>query len=687
MSTCPTCGKRYSPGTRLCPDDGGVLEGAPPEEGRVGSVVAGKYRLDGFLSRGGMGTVYRATHVMLGKPCAVKLIRPDLVTSPELVRRFLREARAAAALAHPHIVVVFDLGEGLDGTLYIAMELVQGRSLNEVLRAEGPMAPARIVRLLRQVAGALALAHREHIVHRDLKPQNLMIARDSEGGEAIKLLDFGIAKTFGEHTELTATGLVLGTPQYMSPEQVSGGEVDHRTDLYALGVILYQMLAGEVPFHAPSTPALLMKHVNEPPEPPSRRRPDLRIPPALDAVALRCLEKDPARRFQSAEEFAAALERALWGAAEEGAMPLRRAEGVERVDGAAAALRTDADRAGDPTVPLARSGGSEPMVSAGARATAPPAEAMQPAAAAPAAGVRDTSHEARARETSRTEGSRGAEPAAGSAARPSSRARAVAPDAAASSARDAGPPARATTRLPHAAAGAAAMAIVVVGAWAVGLFGPRSGDSGHSSGTPAADAANPAGGVGGQTAAGAAGSAGSAPSGAPDVPAGARTGESGERGGAAGGAAGATPATQADASTEAAARARVAPPPALPPVWVQCAGAQEVCGPYLLAFELTFEDERLPAAPSADRAEVALAIRAAPAPDRQEDPAGLLWARAYAVSLEARAPRVGAAVPMPPARTLTFDAHFGRDAVMEVARTAARDAAARIREFWRARVR
>jgi serine/threonine protein kinase len=137
-----------------------------------------------------------------------------------------------------------------------------------------------------------------------------MVTRDNEGRETVKLLDFGIAKTFDENTELTATGLMLGTPQYMAPEQVMGGAIDHRTDLYALGVILYQMLIGEVPFTATSAPARLMKHVNDVPDPPSRRRPDLHIPAGLEAVALRCLEKDPARRFQSADEFAAALERA-----------------------------------------------------------------------------------------------------------------------------------------------------------------------------------------------------------------------------------------------------------------------------------------------------------------------------------------------------------------------------------------
>jgi hypothetical protein len=312
MTTCPKCGTRYGATQRLCPHDGTVLEpDESAEDKQVGKVLDGKYRLDSYLSRGGMGAVYRATHVMLGRPVAVKLINPDLVTSPDIVRRFQREARAVTHLTHPNIVAIYDLGQTEDGTLYIAMELVSGQSLSAMIKSTGPFPPDRIVRILGQVASALALAHRNHIVHRDLKPHNLMVSQDEEGLDVAKLLDFGIAKTFDidANTQLTTTGSVFGTPQYMSPEQASGLEVDARSDLYSLGIILYEMLSGEVPFSDPSMPAVLIKHISEAPVPPSQRRPGLQVSPALEAIALRCLEKDPAKRFQTAGEFGAELQR------------------------------------------------------------------------------------------------------------------------------------------------------------------------------------------------------------------------------------------------------------------------------------------------------------------------------------------------------------------------------------------
>ncbi len=313
MSTCPQCGATYPPQVSICAVDGMVLAHEPTTDPSVGSVMAGKYRIDGVIGRGGMGAVYRATHVMLNKTVAVKTIKPDLIGSPEMAHRFQREARAATSLEHPNIVAVYDLGQAEDGALYIAMEFVNGLNLKDAIRGSGPMPAARIARLLTQVASALARAHRSQIVHRDLKPQNLMIAVDASGQEHIKLLDFGIAKSLqeGTTTQLTASGYSLGTPHYMAPEQAVGEEVDGRADIYALGVILYEMLVGDVPFNAASAPAILVMHLKDAPEPPSRRRPDLAIPPALEVIALRCLEKDPAHRFQTAEEFSEALERAV----------------------------------------------------------------------------------------------------------------------------------------------------------------------------------------------------------------------------------------------------------------------------------------------------------------------------------------------------------------------------------------
>ncbi len=281
----------------------------PAKDARIGTLLAGKYQVEARIGRGGMGTIYRATHRMLGKPVAIKLINPDVGISSEMAARFEREARAASNLNHPNIAMVHDLGQLDDGTLYMVMEFIEGDTLKAVIGRDGPMPRARIVRLLGQIVSALAAAHRNGIVHRDLKPQNIMVTRDAEGHEVAKLLDFGIAKTMDDAaTQLTATGLSLGTPQYMAPEQANGGQVDGRSDIYALGVILYEMLIGEVPFEATSTPAVLVKHLTELPAPPSKRRPDLHLPAELEAIALRCLEKDPANRFQSAEDLQAALD-------------------------------------------------------------------------------------------------------------------------------------------------------------------------------------------------------------------------------------------------------------------------------------------------------------------------------------------------------------------------------------------
>ena len=315
MARCPKCGTRYPSTVRICAHDGTVLNDEPANDPNVGKLLDGKYRLDSYLSHGGMGSVYKATHVMLDKIVVVKLIKPELVTSAEIVRRFQREARAASNLSHPNIVAVYDLGQTEDGTLYIAMEFIDGPSLKDVIRKTGPLPVARINTILRQVAAALAEAHGHHIIHRDLKPHNVMLAKGPGGQEVAKLLDFGIAKTFEEGTQLTQTGFAIGTPQYMAPEQAAGKEVTAQSDLYSLGAMLYEMLIGEVPFDASTTAAILIKQLTEEPQPPSRRKPELKVSPVLEAIAMRCLDKDPAKRFASAEAFAAALTQADAGTA------------------------------------------------------------------------------------------------------------------------------------------------------------------------------------------------------------------------------------------------------------------------------------------------------------------------------------------------------------------------------------
>ncbi len=362
MPVCATCGTQYGATIRICVRDGTPLVAGRVDDPYLGKLLDDKYLIESFISSGGLGSVYRAQHVMLGKTVAVKVIRSELVTSHEVVARFQREARAASNLDHPNIVSVYDLGQAADGTLYIAMEFIDGPSLRDALRRDGPMAPGRATAILRQVASALSAAHRRQIVHRDLKSHNLMLASDDTGGEVVKLVDFGIAKTFDEAaTQWTQAGYMLGTPHYMSPEQAAGKPVDHRADLYSLGVILYEMLTGAVPFGDESLTSVLVKLATEIPEKPSARRPDIAVPPALEAVAMRCLEKDPGARFQSADEFASALERA--------------------------AVDTGTHPAGPPPIPAATL--LRPIAPAPRSAPAVPAAAAAPPAARPAAAPDD----------------------------------------------------------------------------------------------------------------------------------------------------------------------------------------------------------------------------------------------------------------------------------------------------------
>ena len=283
-----------------------VPKSSEPRDPFIGITLAGKYRVDDYLKKGGMGTVYLGTHLMLNKKVAIKLIKPELVTSRDIVERFQREAIAASRLDHPNIVTIYDLGQADDGTLYIAMELVAGRSLKDLIVSEGPLDMSRAIELVTKICSALTVAHNADVIHRDLKPQNIMVYETTNGSEVPKLLDFGIAKTFEtDGPALTSTGMVLGTPQYMSPEQAKGLPVDKRSDLYALGIILYEMLTGKVPFNDTSVPAVLVKHLNEQPVPPSQIRADLKN--GAEAVVLRCLEKEPDARYQDAESLAQAL--------------------------------------------------------------------------------------------------------------------------------------------------------------------------------------------------------------------------------------------------------------------------------------------------------------------------------------------------------------------------------------------
>src|SRR5215218_3046667 len=265
------------------------------------TIVDGRYRAQKRLGVGGMAEVWCAEDEVLGRRVALKLLGGRFTEDPEFRERFRREAQAAAGLTHPNIVGIFDRAEW-DGTPYIAMELVDGRTLKELVTERGPLEPGVAVNLTEQILRALGYAHRRGIVHRDVKPQNVIL--DGEG--QAKVADFGIARA--GHSEMTETGAIVGTVQYLSPEQAHGHPVDRRTDLYSAGIVLYELLTGHVPFDGEAPVSIALKHVNERPVPPGQLRPG--IPPALEAVVLRALEKDPNLRYQSAEEFIAALEQA-----------------------------------------------------------------------------------------------------------------------------------------------------------------------------------------------------------------------------------------------------------------------------------------------------------------------------------------------------------------------------------------
>jgi len=309
MKLCPQCGKQYPDTTMLCTQDGRVLQSA--DDPLIGLTLAEKYLVETLIKRGGMGAVYRGKHVLMDKVVAIKVLRPSLAADQDVVTRFSREAKAASRISHPHAVSVTDFGEAENGVVFLVMEYLDGRTLKDKIRSEGPMSLERAVETVRQIAGALDAAHAQGVIHRDLKSDNVMLVRH-DGGDWAKVLDFGIAKIQqpeGQRDiDLTAPNVVIGTPQYMSPEQCSESKtIDARSDVYSLGIILFEVLAGHVPFTGESSTSIMMKHVMEPPPSVLAFRSDL--PVGISDVLARALAKQPEDRFQSAGELAEALAR------------------------------------------------------------------------------------------------------------------------------------------------------------------------------------------------------------------------------------------------------------------------------------------------------------------------------------------------------------------------------------------
>jgi serine/threonine-protein kinase len=315
MPTCTSCHREVMPGARFCPFCAAPVapaqaEGAAPDP-LIGQTFKGMYFIQQRVGGGGMGDVYKALHVNLDVPVALKILKKALLSDPTVVQRFHREARAASRLRHPNVINVTDFGQNDDGTLYMAMEYVAGKSLARVIAEEFPLHEQRVVRIGEQILAALAEAHAGQILHRDLKPENVMLESRRNEPDTVKVLDFGIAKIQmpgdGGSATLTQAGLVCGTPGYMSPEQWSGQELDARCDLYSVGVILYEMLTGKLPFEAATPLEIVRKHLTEKPVPPSGRDPGHPVSPDLDALVMRALSADRERRSSGAEEMRADL--------------------------------------------------------------------------------------------------------------------------------------------------------------------------------------------------------------------------------------------------------------------------------------------------------------------------------------------------------------------------------------------
>ncbi|MCB9554741.1 MAG: protein kinase [Deltaproteobacteria bacterium] len=351
-ASCQHCGQPHSLGTRYCPTTGGLIGGSLLP---AGTILEGKYRIESLIGTGGMGAVFRATHVMLGHHVAVKVLLPEASRDEQMSARLVREGRAASATGHPNIAAVTDMGQTDEGALFVVMEFIDGKTLED-FAGKQPMGVELATLLICQVLSGLEAVHRSSIVHRDLKPANIMVTLPEGEHPHIKILDFGISKTLTSRTgelALTQAGLVFGTPHYMAPEQSKGAAtVDHRADLYSVAAIYYKLLTGVPPFDADTLPELMALLIDGQVVPPSQRRPE--IPRELDAVVLRGLARQPGDRFGDARSFRSALmpfvgrESSAAEVAQPG--PLRRSDSLDSVSEAELVLLDgmSADRAAVP---------------------------------------------------------------------------------------------------------------------------------------------------------------------------------------------------------------------------------------------------------------------------------------------------------------------------------------------------
>ncbi|PIE19403.1 MAG: hypothetical protein CSA66_02390 [Proteobacteria bacterium] len=301
---CPTCSRVYGVDIDRCDVDGDKLVILKEEPSLVGHVLDGKYTMLAKLGEGGMGSVYRAEQTSMGREVAIKVLRREYSQNRTAIKRFLREAKASSKLGHPNTITVYDFGQSNDGLLYLVMELLTGRPLSDILDDDGAMPVERAVHIIAQVCDSLSEAHVNGIYHRDLKPENIFIEQKAGNPDFVKVLDFGIAKMNGDDKEVsqaTATGMICGTPSYMSPEQAMGQDIDGRSDIYALGILLYEMLTDEKPFDGDTPMEVMLKHINEP-SPNIHERTQLVVPQGIqDTIDAMLAKKAPGRPIDCQE--------------------------------------------------------------------------------------------------------------------------------------------------------------------------------------------------------------------------------------------------------------------------------------------------------------------------------------------------------------------------------------------------
>jgi serine/threonine-protein kinase len=309
--TCPQCGQTFDFEQRFCPRDGSTLR-SPAGSNLVGSVLADRYHIVRRIGEGGMGQVFLAEHVKMRRRSAVKVLHQGMVNDPDAIARFNREASNASQIQHPNVAAIYDFGETEDGLIYLAMEFIDGEPLTKLIERQGALTASQAADITRQVSDALEAAHEMGIIHRDLKPDNIMIARGRNGEDVAKVVDFGIAKaTSGDDQKVTRTGLAIGTPEYMSPEQLSGDTLDARTDIYSLGLVAFNMLTGQLPFPAVSSREAMIARLTDRPRTLAEIKDDVPWPPELQTVMDRALASHPKERYEHAVQFGRDLVRAV----------------------------------------------------------------------------------------------------------------------------------------------------------------------------------------------------------------------------------------------------------------------------------------------------------------------------------------------------------------------------------------